>query len=357
MISAYWISLDVHSKNCQFVTATPSGQIRREGQIPTTIPAILQVIRSVRKPRQVIFEEGPLAGWIYRCVFPEVDDVVACDPRRNAYIAKDGDKDDAIDARKLLQLGVAGFVRKVHHSESLERAAFKRHVSLYRDRVGVRVAEANRLIGHLRSFGVVVQSTAFKGEESRATLFECLPDQEVTHGDVQLLLDGYDAAMAIENDMRLQLIRMSRRIPMIKRFTALPGVSWIRGATFYAYIDTPWRFKSKSALHKYMGVGLEHSVSGSGFERLRVPQRFNRPLKDMILGAAKSAARTKDNPFADQHERWLHDGCSPRIAQRNTARSLAAVMWGMFKNNGDYRPDWVGKTNHALTRVSTRTRC
>ena len=121
-------------------------------------------------------------------------------------------------------------------------------------------------------------------------------------------------------------------------------MKWIRAATFYAYVDTPFRIRSKSAFCKYMGIGLERRQSGSGGERLSVPRRCNRPLKNMILGAARSAAASKDNPFAEQYERSLHDGHLPDVARRTVARSLASVMWGMWKSNSAYRADWVGRS-------------
>lgn len=39
-----------------------------------------------------------MAGWLYRNLKPCVDELIVCDPRRNAHVAKDGDKDDLIDA-------------------------------------------------------------------------------------------------------------------------------------------------------------------------------------------------------------------------------------------------------------------
>ena len=50
----------------------------------------------------------------------------------------------------------------------------------------------------------------------------------------------------------------------------------------------------------------------------------------------------KDNPFHEQHRRWGEAGISPRNAKRNVGRSMAAVMWGMWKNGGVYDPARVG---------------
>ncbi len=52
-----------------------------------------------------------MAGWLYRNLKDNVDDLVVCDPRRNKLIACDGDKDDSIDAGKLAGLLRGGFLR------------------------------------------------------------------------------------------------------------------------------------------------------------------------------------------------------------------------------------------------------
>jgi transposase len=327
--------------SCEFAAASPGGRLLDRRPVPTKIPELAEAIRSVPRPRTLVFEEGPLADWLYRSLRPFVDEITVCDPRRNHLIAKDGDKDDPIDTVKLLELARGGYVRPVHHAESEDRSIFKQHVALYHDRVHRQVAEALRVIWALRRFGIVVRQNAFADPTRRSELLRRLPAHRTVRRNVQLLLESYDLIAIHVDQLRRRMIRRARRIEQVTRFTKLPGVKWVRASTFYAYVDTPWRFRSKQALWKYMGIGLERRHSGKGFEHLGVPKRANFVLKDVILGAAKSAARTGNNPFADQYERWRANGCSPRIARRNVARSLAAVMWGMWKSNSDYRPDWV----------------
>jgi transposase len=139
------------------------------------------------------------------------------------------------------------------------------------------------------------------------------------------------------------LTRQARTFEPIRRFVKLPGIAWIRAATFFAYIDTPWRFRGKSPLWKYMGIGLDRRHSGGGHTQLHVTKQANRIVKGMILGAAVTAIDQGENPFADQYRHWINEGgLSPRNARRNVARSLAATLWGMWKNGTEYRPDWVG---------------
>ena len=344
MEPSYWISLDVHSRTCEYVTATPGGRVLERGSVDTQIAPLVAVIKQVRRPRTVVFEEGPLADWLYRELGESADAVVVCDPRRNHLIARDGDKDDPLDAQKLLELARGGYVRPVHHSGSLGRSVFKHHVSLYHDRVQLKVSEANKVIWFVRRFGVVVRERAFADAAGQSSLLSRLPSRRTVQHDARGLLDSYDMIVQQVETLGRDLVRQSRRLEPVRRFCALPGVRWIRAATFYAYVDTPFRFRNKSSLCKYMGIGLERRQSGSDVARLSVPRRCNRALKNMILGAAHSAAASKDNPFAEQYERSLHDGHSPDVARRTVARSLASVMWGMWKSNSTYRADWVGRS-------------
>jgi len=342
MERVYIIALDTHCAFTEIGVLTPGGRMRERRRCATTIPALTQEVARIPRPRAVVLEEGPLADWIGRGLGPRADDVAICDPRRNHLIAKDSDKDDPIDVEKLARLYRGKYIKRVHHPEWFDRVVFKRHVGLYHDSVRRRVRLANRIMAELRSYGIFVSERRFARADERAELLRGLPDHSLIHKGILSLWTIYDAAVSQVSTLRRLLIRAARQEPQIVRFHALPGVKWIRASTLVAYLDTPWRFRSKQALWKYLGIGLERRHSGTGPERVRVPQQVNRTLKSSILGAAKSAIVSRNNPFADQYERWIRDGVTLRNARRNVARSQAAVMWGMWKTGDVYRPELVG---------------
>ena len=338
------IAMDTHCQFVEFVVMTESGRIADRGKCSTTIPELVRVVESVRRPREVVFEEGPLADWLIRALRPHADQVVACNPRRNALIARESDKDDPIDALKLAQLYRGGYVRPVHHGDSMERALFKRHVALYHDRVRSRVRLSNRILAECRGYGIFVREGDLKETKDRIEVLKRLPANKLIRRDLKLLLTEYDLACRNIQLLRRGLVRAAKAFEPIARFTALPGIKWVRAATFFSCVDTPWRFRSKQALWRYMGIGLERRHSGAGPTQLRAPAsaKVCRPLKNMILGAAMSAIAGRDNRFADRYQERIHEGMTPRNARRSVARSLATVLWGMFKSGGAYRPDWVG---------------
>lgn len=341
MSQGYVISLDVHCQFTEIVVFTPTGRIRARDRRPTSIVQLKELIESVPRPRHIVMEEGALADWLFRNLSACADSVTSCDPRRNALIAKDSDKDDPIDAEKLGQLFRGGYVRPVHHAETFERAVFKEVVGLYHDRVRNRVRQSNRIMGQLRRHGVMVSESGFTDRSDRGDLLNRLPDHAVVRSNLRILWLGYDAAVRQEKQMRSRMSKLAKAEPQVRKFMQLPGVKVIRAATFFAYVDTPWRFRNKQALWKYLGIGLQRRHSGQGFERVGVPMAVNKQLKNAVLGGAKSAVASGNNPFAEHYERWIDGGLTPRIARRNVARSLSAVMWGMWKNGSDYRPELV----------------
>jgi transposase len=343
MKSSRWIGLDVHCSFCEFAVIDGQARLLERGRCATNIPSIVAALTPVTRPRRLVFEEGPLADWLLRNLRDHADEVVVCEPRRNRLIAQDGDKDDPLDAERLARLGQGGYVKAVHHPESLARAVFKQHIALYHDRVRHRVGESHRLCSLLRRHGVMARERDIATREELDAVIARLPDDAVLHADVELLWQAHEAAQKQEDQARKQLVQLARQEESACRFEALPGVGWVRAATLLAFLDTPWRFASKQALWRYLGIGLERRRSGNGNERLRVPLRVNKLLKATILGAARSAIIQKKNPFADQYQRGVKRGLSARLARRNAARSLAAVLWGMWKSGNVYRPEWVGQ--------------
>jgi transposase len=342
MKRSHFIGIDVHCQFCEIAVVNAAGTVVSRDRCDTTIPALLQVVQTVPRPRAVVIEEGPLAGWLWRGLHEAVDRLVVSQPRRHRLICDEGDKDDPIDAEKLAQLLRGGFVKEVHQVESLERAVFKQQVALYHFRVRQRVRESLRLSSLFRQHGVMVREKAYVDRAERPALLARLPNHAPLREAVQLCWDVYDELVAQEESWRRRLVELAQQEEVVQRFVALPGISWIRAATLYAYLDTPWRFRSKAALWKYLGIGLERERSGNGPEQLGVPMQTHRLLKCTILGAALSAVVQGKNPFADLYRRWIQQGLSARLARRNVARAQAATIWGLWKNGSAYRPEWVG---------------
>jgi transposase len=293
MSAQHFIALDTHCEFCEMVAVSNTGRVMKRDRCETTIPALVSVIEGVRRPRVLTFEEGPLADWLARGLREHVDRLIVCEPRRNVLIAKDSDKDDPIDAERLAQLLRGGYLKEVHQAESLERTVLKQHVSFYHDRVRERVRQGHQLVAQLRRHGVFASIHDVVDPDERARLWNKLPNRKVLRNDLELVLQVYELLLEQEGELRSELIRLARRQEPVRRFEELPGMGWIRALTFFVYIDTPWRFPSKSALYRYCGIGLERRHSGQGPMRIRLTRAGNRRLKDVLPVRSRAGARRR----------------------------------------------------------------
>ncbi|MBD3672091.1 MAG: transposase [Planctomycetaceae bacterium] len=150
----YFIALDVHCAFSEMAVMTQSGKLIHRQRLPTSIPNLREAIANVRRPRKLTFEEGPLADWLSRELHDHVNELVVCDPCRNHWIAREGDKDDPIDALKLADLYRGGYLKKVHQPNTLKRSLLKQQVSMYHSRVRERVRQSNQLAVSARRTGL-----------------------------------------------------------------------------------------------------------------------------------------------------------------------------------------------------------
>ena len=82
MKPAYFIGMDTHCQFCEVAAINARGDVVERDRCDTTIPALLEVIERVPRPRQLVIEEGPLAGWLWRHLHQAVDRMVVSEPRR-----------------------------------------------------------------------------------------------------------------------------------------------------------------------------------------------------------------------------------------------------------------------------------
>lgn len=348
-MSTYYIGADVHSNSTE-LAIEKRGKIVARYSVPTSIPAIVNVLDSIQGKKYLAVEEGPMSGWLYRNLHDKLEQFISSDPRRNKLIASEGDKDDKIDSAKLASLLRGGFLRAIHHSDDNDRAELKHWVSLYHDRVRDAVRGINKIRARCRMHGVTIPRAALRDPVYRINWL-----LKTNHGpldnQLKMLWIGYDATAQQVVFARRQLSTLSKKYDIIQHWSQLPGIGSIRATTIFAYLDTPWRFKKKNKLWKYCGVGLQRTASGTDKKgkpkpaRLKLPWAVNRTLKNAVLGAAQTAINQKDNIFKHYYERMVQDGMITSNARHAVARKMLTVMWAMWKTNSQFNENSVFLSN------------
>lgn len=279
-----------------------------------------------------------MAGWLYRNLQDDVKNIIVCDPRRNKLIASDGgDKNDRIDAAKLAALLRGGFLRPVYHSLDDDQVELKRWVGLYHCRVRDATRQINRLRAQGRLYGMRIPAVALKDPAKRTEWLRSLENKHLAER-LEVLWMGLDTARSQAHKARGHMSRLAKSYPIIQYWGELPGVGVIRSITLFAYLDTPFRFQSKSKLFKYCGIGLVRQTSGQdkyGRDRpgkLKLGWYCNKRLKNVVVAAALSAIRSKDNVFRQRYEHLIQKGTLPSNARYTVTRKMLTAMWGMWKS-------------------------
>jgi hypothetical protein len=98
-----------------------------ESILETKAATILQFFAGLRGTLSVTFEEGTWSAWLYDLLHARVDQLVVCNPRKNALL-KDGNKSARIDARKLAKLLRGNQLKPVYHGETGGRVRVRRQL-------------------------------------------------------------------------------------------------------------------------------------------------------------------------------------------------------------------------------------
>ena len=101
-------------------------------------------------------EAGELAPWAMTIIKPLVSRVVCSHPAANAWIAKDADKCDRIDAFKLAELLRLNRFKEVHYPLQQSRRDFKTLVQHYDELTAAQARLKTKLKARLRMQGVIV---------------------------------------------------------------------------------------------------------------------------------------------------------------------------------------------------------
>jgi Transposase len=93
-----YIGMDVHKEATVIAVLNEKGNLVMESIVETKAGSLLQFIHGLCGELHVTWEEGTWAAWLYDLLKPHVQQVLVCDPRRNALL-KEGSKNDKVDAQ------------------------------------------------------------------------------------------------------------------------------------------------------------------------------------------------------------------------------------------------------------------
>jgi transposase len=336
-----YVGMDLGSKHCAAVAVDSRGKMVDSEVFKTGERNMISFFERLKGSAWVMIEEGELASWVARTIRPHVEKVVVSDPRRNAWVAKAGNKNDPLDAAKLAELLRLGSYSEVWHPVDDGIAEFKLVVQRY-DECSKKLARTKCQIKALfRRQGVITSGKevyGLRGRQVALSKIESGPVRQLIEHEYEML-DFLVRAKA--KSLRI-LKQESRKYPVISRLKKIPGVGPVLAARFVAYVGDPNRF-NKRTLASYSCLGVvKRSSDGSPIGRERLSKAGNFALKDLSRTAFERAKVTKrSNGITEFYLKSLAGTNSRTNARLNTQRKILAIMLAMWRDGAEYCDEMV----------------
>ena len=130
-MNTFYVGVDLGSSAFEQVVIEAAGAIKRRRSFTTNEMNLVAAFSGLKGELHVHLEAGELAPWAASIIAPRVARVVCSHPQSNAWIAKDADKSDRIDAYKLAKLLRLNRFKEVHYPQEQRRREFKTGVQHY----------------------------------------------------------------------------------------------------------------------------------------------------------------------------------------------------------------------------------
>jgi transposase len=329
------VSLDVHSQWSQLtVISDETGELLLEMKVRTDPAEMRQVVAGLPGPKKVLFEEGPMSGLLRDALEGVADEVVSCDPTKNALVARSEHSTDELDARRLGLLCRAGVIHPVY--VPIEPYRTLRSLVRYDHHLARSITRVmNTLKAALRRQGVPVRGKGIYRQAGRKNVLAHAANSAV-RWHWESLYRHLDWLRRERVGAHRVLVRQCRGMPVTQRLRTIPGVGPIAARTIVAWLVDPERFKSRKALCAYGGLGL-----GQGFTnwtatgRARASRRGQRELKRALFLSAHVASRGT-SALGRRYRARRFAGWEHRKAIRDVARSMLFIAKAVWTTGKEY---------------------
>jgi transposase len=334
-----YIGCDCHISSMDCAVVNERGQETKKQRVNTGVKGLMEFVRSIPKPRTIIIEEGPLAGWLLEICTDYGEKLIITDPKRNRWIGRAGQKNDEIDATKLAHLARGGYIKEIHHPIG-HRRRFRELVMSYHDTVKSQTRIKNKLKAKFRQNGIKCSGETVYSAKHRKEWEEKLPKDKVVQVIAEGLWQQLEQVHEVQGELLGHIRKQIRHYPEIKRFKQIPGIGTIHAATISAIVEDPHRFAHKKKLWMYAGLGLAEKSSGEKVYSRSLTRNYNRLLKNALKQATEAAIIARENQFRRQYLRLtIEKGIPSHRAKLTVARSMLATVYGIWKSGEGYDPD------------------
>ena len=337
-----YLGLDVHARHCTLGCMDGRGNFHGTVTFRTNEKELIHHVDDLQAGKKYLaLEEGPLAYWISQTLKSYVTEIVIADPREIPLVSRNARKNDRDDARNLCRLLRMGELRHVYHPEEDHRTVFKTAVQHYLDCRDHQTNLKRKIKAKYRMWGVVdIDGNSIYNCNKKDHFIRQIKPIAVRN-QLERMYSLLEIALHTQSEALKEARRLGARYPEIKEFMKMPGVGPIGALIFDAYIQTPYRFRTKSEVYKYCKLSVTDKTSDNkpiGYSRL--DPAGNSELKAMsyrTVIAARNMKRT--NEVKRYYQDSLKQTKDKTHARLNTQRKIVSVMHGIWRKKEAYKPE------------------
>lgn len=337
-MSTTFVGLDLGSSRCQQTVLNADGTVRFSRVVPTGEQQLRSAFAALGADVRVHLEAGELAAWTRSILVPLVSEVVVSHPRTLSWIAKDSNKTDAVDARKLADLLRLNLVHPVYCEGSDDRRTFKYLVTHYEQLSAEQARLKAKIKARLRTLGIIRRDARVFSPAGRDELIAQLTESAIKQMLAQSFAVLRQMLESLE-DAKRAMVAAAAKFPEVRLLQSAPGVGIITACRFVAYVQTPRRFSNKRKLWRYARLGVTRRESnGKRLAHPRLDSAGVGSLKDVSRKVFQAARRTNtDNSFKRCFEQSLLNTKNAVHARLTTQRKILATLRAMWLSMQPYR--------------------
>lgn len=336
-MAVVYVGLDAGSTTCHLVGVDERGMTVFDQCIKTGEAALIKAISEIKGEVHVHFEAGELAAWIHGVLRGRVAEAIASDARMSAWIAKDRQKNDRLDATKLAHLLRMGQTHPVHYSEEEGRIAFKQIVKNYDELTRQGTQLKNKIKARYRTLGLIPRGAAVYSTKGRSAWL-CQVTSPILRESLKLMYGVLDQVETARKEAWKLMRQAGRSFPEVEMFNEVPGVGPLGACRFSAYVQTPHRFGNKRKLWRYCGLAVtDRRSDGKSLGHKGLDSCGIGALKDMSYKSWRAALRTtEDNALKRAYHQALVSTNDKTHARLTVQRKIVSILRAIWKSGRRY---------------------
>jgi transposase len=338
------LALDVgKSKSVAYLSDRETGEVefRTVRTRPSEIAALLAKVR----PDQVVFEIGPMAGWLHDLATAAGVEVLVANPTHEGWKWRNVKrKTDRLDAVKLADLALVGRLPTVHlpvKAVREQRALIRFRTRLVEHRTEVKNRIRAILDRQGRSMPAGAKAWTHAGLatlEAEARAADAVGPEELWRLELGVGLRMLAEVEAHVAEVESKLDVLGQAHPEVQRLRTIPGVGPRLAETLVAVIDGAGRFRRGRQVASYFGLVPRQFQSGQMDRQGRITKQGDRLVRKLLVEVSWMGLRY--NPALRAIFERVCRGSPKRrkIAIVAVARHLVVMAWAMLRDGTTWRP-------------------